>query len=511
MKRLITVFGCFFLSGLSFGVYAQKSSLMGELKPGQYTTGFRLVEKLDKSRYYPAPEDKTMNTRLVRIYTWYPALKSGRPALRFEKYVRMAAADFGLIAETVHAKWNPTPLAKGLDHERLNALLNNQTSAVPDVDPAEGVFPLVVFGQGLYYEFPLSHLILCEYLASHGYVVATCPLIGNHCRLVNLNAEDLETEVRDLEFVIAYMRTQPYVHPERLGIIGYDLGGMAGLVLSMRNPDVDAFLSLDAGILFGHFSGLPNSHPNYHEDRFTIPWMHITQSRFIKEFRDEQKIPSLIDRKKYSDSYLVPVPTTNHGAFSSYAMFGIHNAVPGYWGPIKNELQPIDEAICRTALIFFNAYLKKDSSELLKLHNIAHNEHKNNEILEIEYSEGQQPPPSKSDLIHLIIQRGIVKAKPFIEDVRTAYPDSMLFDENVLNWLGYHFLYWWGREEEAIEVFELNVSLFPESANTYDSLGEAYMILGDQEKAIKNYRRSLKLNPENQNARRMLEQVQKQD
>ena len=394
----MTIFGCFFFSGLFLSVFAQEGNLWGDLKPGDYTPGFRLIEKLDKSRCYPAPEDTTMKARPVRIYIWYPTLKSDRSSLRFGDFVRMAAADFGLTAEAVCTEWTPTPLAKGLDQERLNALFKNCTLAVSEANPAEGAFPLIIFGQGLYYEFPLSHLVLCEFMASHGYVVATCPLMGTHCRLVNLNVEDLETQIRDLEVVIAYMRTQPYVHPDRLGIVGFDLGGMAGLLLCMRNPEVDSFLSLDAGILFEHFSGLPNNHPNYYEERFTIPWMHMTQSRFVEAFRDEQKLPSLMDRKEYGDSYLVQVPTTNHGAFSSYATFGILDAVPGYWGPIEQNLEPIYEAICRTALIFFNAYLKQDSNEFLKLHNIAHDVHKNDVILKIEHNEGQEPPPYQNPI-----------------------------------------------------------------------------------------------------------------
>ena len=49
----------------------------------------------------------------------------------------------------------------------------------------------------------------------------------------------------------------------------------------------------------------------------------------------------------------------------------------------------------------------------------------------------------------------------------------------------------------------------PQSANAYDSLGEAYMKAGDNEKAIKNYKKSLELNPENNNAKKMLEKLKK--
>jgi tetratricopeptide (TPR) repeat protein len=50
---------------------------------------------------------------------------------------------------------------------------------------------------------------------------------------------------------------------------------------------------------------------------------------------------------------------------------------------------------------------------------------------------------------------------------------------------------------EAIEILKLNVEKFPNSWNTYNSLGEAYLIKGSKELAILNYEKSLKLNPKN--------------
>jgi hypothetical protein len=41
--------------------------------------------------------------------------------------------------------------------------------------------------------------------------------------------------------------------------------------------------------------------------------------------------------------------------------------------------------------------------------------------------------------------------------------------------------------KESIEIFKMNVTLYPDAFNTYDSLGEAYERAGDKENAIKNY------------------------
>ena len=86
--------------------------------------------------------------------------------------------------------------------------------------------------------------------------------------------------------------------------------------------------------------------------------------------------------------------------------------------------------------------------------------------------------------------------------------NDIYFDEASINGIGY-YLMGLGKYAEAIQVLELNVEVFPRSFNVYDSLGEACMKNGDHQDAIDNYRRSLELNPENNNAREMLERLQK--
>ncbi|RYZ16990.1 MAG: tetratricopeptide repeat protein [Myxococcaceae bacterium] len=51
------------------------------------------------------------------------------------------------------------------------------------------------------------------------------------------------------------------------------------------------------------------------------------------------------------------------------------------------------------------------------------------------------------------------------------------------------------RVTDAIEVFKLNVEVFPKSGNLYDSLGEAYLAHGDTEQARVSYRKALELEP----------------
>lgn len=82
------------------------------------------------------------------------------------------------------------------------------------------------------------------------------------------------------------------------------------------------------------------------------------------------------------------------------------------------------------------------------------------------------------------------------------YVDS----ESDLNSAGYELL-GSGNVVDALKIFRLIVKAFPESANAFDSLGEAYLKAGDKQNALVNYKRAYDLNPENENARKIIEEL----
>lgn len=76
-----------------------------------------------------------------------------------------------------------------------------------------------------------------------------------------------------------------------------------------------------------------------------------------------------------------------------------------------------------------------------------------------------------------------------------------------LNDWAYRMLNGGGKPKEALEIFKLNAFLYPESANVYDSLAEAFEANGERAQAVKNYRRSLELDLNNRNAADRLKQL----
>jgi CubicO group peptidase (beta-lactamase class C family) len=93
------------------------------------------------------------------------------------------------------------------------------------------------------------------------------------------------------------------------------------------------------------------------------------------------------------------------------------------------------------------------------------------------------------------------------KDLMKADPKDVSVDEMKINEDGYDFLRG-GDTERAILIFKVNMILYPGSYNVYDSYAEACYKKGDKTLAIDNYKKSLKLNPDNQNAINMLKELE---
>lgn len=112
--------------------------------------------------------------------------------------------------------------------------------------------------------------------------------------------------------------------------------------------------------------------------------------------------------------------------------------------------------------------------------------------------------------MELFAEGRVAEAANALYDQRETYKREIPDLESRLNGMGYSLL---GEKKDgqAVTVLKLNTKLFPESANTFDSLGEAYLLSGDIPLAIANYEKALELNPKSENARQMLEHLRRGD
>lgn len=78
--------------------------------------------------------------------------------------------------------------------------------------------------------------------------------------------------------------------------------------------------------------------------------------------------------------------------------------------------------------------------------------------------------------------------------------------ESFLNLLGYESIAL-KEYDKAYRIFRMNIEFHPTSSNVYDSMGELLMLRGDTINAIENYEKSIKLNPNNENAKTMIKKM----
>ena len=127
-------------------------------------------------------------------------------------------------------------------------------------------------------------------------------------------------------------------------------------------------------------------------------------------------------------------------------------------------------------------------------------------IPEMRVSAGFGLPSTVKAFHKELMKRGFDHTLEVVSEAQQKNAAYRLPETDVNTW-GY-WLMGQAQTREAIEIFKLNVSLYPASANTYDSLAEAYEAIGDRPVAIKNYKRSLELNSQNTHAMEHLKKLE---
>jgi CubicO group peptidase (beta-lactamase class C family) len=117
-------------------------------------------------------------------------------------------------------------------------------------------------------------------------------------------------------------------------------------------------------------------------------------------------------------------------------------------------------------------------------------------ILAILYNQPLDKPKKSAGetVAKTMLEFGIPAALKKYETLKSDNQGIYSFEEVDMNGIGYQ-LVGLGKVKEAIEIFKLNVEAYPNSANTFDSLAEAYMTEGNKKQAIKNYKIALEKLP----------------
>lgn len=481
-------------------------------KPGPHGVGLKVIQQYDYSRTWRSAVDELgqpyrgERARPLQTLIWYPAMKSGKATMTVRDYemLRLTEVDFDK---------KPTPADLGERDSGRKDTFDDHLLAVRDAPVEAGHFPVVIYAPS-FSNVSWENADLCEYLASFGYVVVASPDMGATTRGMTGDLPGIEAQARDISFLIGYAETLPDTDMSEVAVGGFSWGGISNLFAASRDNRIKALFALDGSMRY--FPGIIKQSGYARPDQMKIPLLFFTQGDISLEEQEEvlndpdrMSGHSALNAWKHGDLITVRMLGLTHGEFSS--MFQRDDQ---FWKGsekfMKADYTRADGAtgyawVARYTEHFLDAYLKHESTAMEWLKKTPSENGAPLHFLTASYRASSGVPATLDSFREELHQKGFDHAV----EVYTGFQkqdSTFKLDEGFVNQWGYelmldHHL------PEAVELFKLNVSLHPDSANVYDSLAEAYMKSGDKQHSIEFYNKSLEKDPSNENAKAKLKEL----
>lgn len=491
---------------------AQTSLEELNLEKGIYNVGFQHYSTSDSTRIYQVANnfDNQFISRPIPISIWYPtSVKSnGSEQLMILDYLEV-------LKEEEESKNLPNELLlewfPGLgDTPQNRAHLSEKVNALSNTEFLEGKFPVVVYAPS-YQASSIENFALFEYLASNGYVVISSPSRGTDTRwLEGGTTKDMETQSRDVEYLLKEIHKYENIDYDKIALMGFSFGGLANVITVMKNRNISAVVSLDGTERY-NYPVLEKS-PYFNLDRFNVPYIHFAQKNIPEEVLTSDDIPAELNYKfqfydalKYSNAYSYKFHDLTHSNFGAIGvLFSYRDKRQD-----KSDEKIMDsyKLLSQHTLHFLNATLKNDMQARRFIENSPDKNNISENLVTKKMKKSLPKEFGSKDFQDLALSQGFRDLIPLYKKTLAKHPKLKL-QEGMLNNLGLRLSFNAGKLEQGINVFLLAVHIYPNSANLYDSLALAYLYNNDIKNAIANYKRSLELNPKNQNAINRLKKLQ---
>ena len=327
--------------------------------------GLKVVDQYDRSRTYPASLKNLSkpsagdDARPLQTLIWYPSLRTtGKP---------MTVGDYVQLADTEIHFHAPRP-----EQNRWRSLLKKSFDiplwAVRDAKLAKGHYPVIIYAPSDS-SVSLENADLCEYLASHGYLVLASLSMGLSTRDMTDDLAGINAQARDISFLISYAKSLSDTDSSEVAVVSWSWGGISSLFAAARDPRIDALVSLDGSMRY--YPGLVKSAGDVHPERMSIPLLFFTRSVSLEDLAKddvppaEKNGPDVLNAWIHGDLLTVNMLGMAHPEFSSMfqrkesAQRFAENQVADYGREDAN----ISYAwVALYTLKFLDAYLKHDAS-----------------------------------------------------------------------------------------------------------------------------------------------------
>jgi pimeloyl-ACP methyl ester carboxylesterase len=213
---------------------------------------------------------------------------------------------------------------------------------------------------------------LCEYLASHGYVILASPSMGVSTRDMTDDLDGINAQARDVSFLISYAKTLPDTELPQVAVVSWSWGGFSSLFAVARDPRIGGLVSMDGSMRY--YPGLVKMAGDVHPEQMTIPLLFFTAEdpNFLEDLARyhggspaDRVGPNVLNDWIHGDLFTLNMLGMAHAEFSS--MFQRRESAPRF---AENQVADYGRDDANTShawvalytLNFLNAYLKHDAS-----------------------------------------------------------------------------------------------------------------------------------------------------
>jgi len=456
--------------------------------PGPHAVGLRIVQQVDASRGATPKlamfdDGKPLAaTRPMQTLVWYPAQASSAAPVRYLDYLQsgVTADDFALTASQLadaSKQWTGNPAAL----VPMRAVRNAQAAAGP--------FPVVIYAPSFNADAS-ENADLCEYLASHGYIVLASASRGARTRGMTDDVDGVEAQAADIAWLASYAATVPGADLSRLGVAGFSWGGLANVFAASRSGRIKALVSLDGSVRY--YPQLIAASGSVTPANTAVPMLSIgarppTMEQLTE--RDRTTPASFLNKMVFSDVYLATMQPMAHRDFAGQSIRLSADATFADYS--RADVREAYSWTVRYTRAFLDAYLKQDAAALafLKAPPVANGVPKH--MMRMQVRPAAASAPSKAGFVAEFKRRQFRDAAAIHDAMVKSDPGFKLYGTE-LKALGEELL----RKKHpqgAIELFKLGIVLAPRWGDLQSGLGEAYEAAGEPKLALAAYEAALVL------------------
>jgi pimeloyl-ACP methyl ester carboxylesterase len=333
-----------------------------------YQVGHQVVSFVDSSRTYRPNVDQSdrLHYRPIDIDLWYPAQPVAHDStLRFGHFLQVLQdrATFYSAPQTFDSL--PTTVAKsfcdGFGCSRAELLLQHPTNTFNQAKPVAKRFPLILY-LASFGSMGYENYLLFEALARQGYMIACVNSIGRYPGDMTMKNADLMEQVGDANQILNRLKKDSQIDTTRIGVVGYSWGGLAGALLAMQRPDIDAVVSLD-GSEVHHYSSTKSEDQDFEQTitssffkkaALSVPYLRLESNPLPKTSKKDSTYNFL--GKVKAAKRVVKVDSAGHQDFCSLPTVVRASG--------KCPLPAVYRTISTMTISHFNQYLKPGTNAL---------------------------------------------------------------------------------------------------------------------------------------------------